>query len=98
MVGATPPYHGIHENANYELPEAFITLAVHLRENGYSTVAFTGAFPLDSRFGLSQGFDVYDEYYPSKAFLEFNYKERNAGEVIQAALDWLDELKRKKDW
>ena len=31
-----------------------------LREQGYRTGAFVSAFPLDSRFGLDRGFDVYD--------------------------------------
>ncbi len=36
---------------------------MYLKQNGYATAAFIGAFPLDSRFGLNRGFDVYDESY-----------------------------------
>jgi len=90
MLGATPLYHGIHQNANFVLAEDFLTLAEYLKGLGYSTGAFIGAFPLDSRFGLSQGFDVYDESYPSKSSSANAYPERNARQVIRSALDWLE--------
>ena len=32
-----------------------------LRDAGYRTGAFIGAFVLDARFGLARGFDVYDD-------------------------------------
>jgi arylsulfatase A-like enzyme/Flp pilus assembly protein TadD len=90
MLGTTPLHHGIHQNANFVLAEAFVTLAEYLKKKGYSTAAFIGAFPLDSRFGLSQGFDVYDESFPSKSSSSSVYPERNAGQVIRSALDWLE--------
>ena len=31
---------------------------------GYRTGAFVSAFPLDARFGLTRGFDVYDDRFP----------------------------------
>ena len=90
LLGTTPLHHGIHQNANFVLAEEFVTLAEHLKEQGYSTGAFIGAFPLDSRFGLSQGFDVYDESYPSKSSSAHVFPERNARQVIRSALDWLE--------
>ena len=95
MLGTTPLHHGIHENANFVLPEDFLTLAEYLKSKGYATGAFIGAFPLDSRFGLSQGFDVYDEAYPSKASSAFVYPARNAGQVIHTALEWLEKQNTK---
>jgi arylsulfatase A-like enzyme/Flp pilus assembly protein TadD len=91
LVGTTPLHHGVHENSMFILTEDFLTLADYLKGKGYSTGAFIAAFSLDSRFGLSQGFDVYDESYPSKAPSAFTtYQERNARKVIQAALGWLE--------
>jgi len=89
LLGATPLYHGVHDNSNFKLGGNFLTLAEYLKEKGYSTGAFIGAFPLDSRFGLSQGFDVYDESYPSESPIAFSAPERRAEEVIRAAVDWL---------
>ena len=60
LLGVTPPSHGVHDNSKFKVREDFLTLAEYLKDKGYSTGAFIGAFPLDSRFGLNQGFDVYD--------------------------------------
>ncbi len=62
---------------------------------GYATGAFVGAFPLDSRFGLSRGFDVYDDRYPrGRTPLDFEMPERPASEVVPAALAWWNEKRR----
>jgi arylsulfatase A-like enzyme/Tfp pilus assembly protein PilF len=96
LLGVTPLAHGVHDNSKFKVKEDFLTMAEYLKDKGYSTGAFIGAFPLDSRFGLNQGFDVYDESYPSRSGLMLSFPERNAGQVIQAARDWLD--KRNSKW
>ncbi len=96
LLGTTPLYHGIHDNSNFIVDEEFLTLAEHLKSHGYATAAFVGAFPLDSRFGLTQGFDVYDDNYGSKSHQEFSYVERRAEVVIDKALDWIQE--RQNPW
>ena len=90
LLGTTPLYHGVHDNHNFIVREEFLSLAEHLKNHGYSTGAFVGAFPLDSRFGLTQGFDIYDDNYGSKNYQEFSYVERKAEVVVQKALDWLE--------
>jgi arylsulfatase A-like enzyme/tetratricopeptide (TPR) repeat protein len=94
LTGATPPYHGVHENSRAILAPGFLTLAEYLREKGYSTGAFVGSFALDPRFGLDQGFDVYDKSYPSR-ITSISPPERNAGQVIQGALGWLERQNSK---
>jgi arylsulfatase A-like enzyme/Flp pilus assembly protein TadD len=89
LLGTTPLYHGVSENSKSVVSEELLTLAEHLKGEGYATGAFVGAFPLDSRFGLGQGFDVYDDNYPSRPSLEFTYAERRAEKVIDASLGWL---------
>jgi arylsulfatase A-like enzyme/Tfp pilus assembly protein PilF len=89
LLGTTPLYHGVHDNSKFWVAENFVTLAEFLKETGYSTGAFIGAFALDSRFGLHQGFDVYDDTFPSSLSAVFVSPERKAEEVIQPALDWL---------
>ncbi len=95
LLGTTSLYHGVHDNSKFKVSDDFLTLAEHLKTKGYATGAFIGAFPLDSRFGLSQGFDTYDEEYSSGDGFAFTSPERKAGEVIDAAIDWLD-LQRSK--
>lgn len=89
LTGVTPPFHGVHDNARFRLPDKILTLAEYLKSMGYATGAFVGAFPLDSRFGLNQGFDVYDDHYGTKARQQFFYIERPAEKVVEAALNWL---------
>ena len=93
MTGTTPLYHGISDNSGFALEEKFLTLAEHLKNNNYETGAFIGAFPLDSRFGLSQGFDVYDDNYGTHNDLELFFVERKAEKVVDPALKWIE----KKD-
>jgi arylsulfatase A-like enzyme/Flp pilus assembly protein TadD len=90
LLGLTPLYHGVRENTNFVARDEFLTLAEYLKDRGYSTGAFIGGFPLHSRFGLAQGFDVYDEEYEKEKFVKFSAGERQAGEVIDKALKWLD--------
>jgi len=89
LLGTTPNHHGVHENLNFVVREELLTLAEHLKNNGYSTAAFVGAYALDSRFGLSQGFDVYDDKYSRFHSVNLVSLERNAEAVIEAALEWL---------
>jgi arylsulfatase A-like enzyme/Flp pilus assembly protein TadD len=91
LLGTTPLYHGVHENSQAVVIDQFVTMAEFLKDMGYSTGAFIGAFPLDSRYGLAQGFDVYDESYPAKGTSSFEFPERKASAVVESALDWLDE-------
>lgn len=91
LLGATPLLHGVHDNSNFVVGEEFLTLAEHLKSRGYATGAFVGAFPLDSRFGLTRGFDVYDDNYGTRGGSEFSYVERKAEAVVEKALAWLRE-------
>ena len=66
LLGLLPPVHGVHDNSNFRVPDELLTLAEWLKGRGYETGAVVGAFPLDSRFGLTRGFDVYDDNYGSQ--------------------------------
>jgi arylsulfatase A-like enzyme/Flp pilus assembly protein TadD len=89
LLGTTPNHHGVHENLNFVVSQELLTLAEHLKNNGYSTAAFVGAYTLDSRFGLSQGFDVYDDKFDRIHSVNLSSLERKADDVIDAALEWL---------
>jgi arylsulfatase A-like enzyme/Flp pilus assembly protein TadD len=96
LSGTTPIYHGVHENLNFIVSKELLTLAEHLKNNGYETGAFVGAYPLDSRFGLSQGFDIYDDLYSRIHSVNLVSLERKAEEVIDSALAWLEG--RRSPW
>lgn len=89
LSGLTPLAHGVSENSKSVFPAGLPTMAGDLKAAGYATAAFIGAFPLDSRFGLNRGFDVYDDAFGARAGLEGEFKERRAAEVVGAATAWL---------
>lgn len=94
LTGLLPPIHGVQDNGGFYLDNKIVTLAEVLKERGYKTGAFVGAFPLDSRFGLSQGFDVYDDGYPTVNNInELTMPERKGGTVTDSALAWLEKQK-----
>ncbi|HEV8660881.1 MAG TPA: sulfatase-like hydrolase/transferase [Thermoanaerobaculia bacterium] len=89
LTGLYPFQHGVRENAGFVLDAKYPTLATLLGRDGYATAAFIGAFPLDSRFGLNHGFDVYDDNYGKGASnLEFVVQERPAEAVLTSAVKW----------
>jgi tetratricopeptide (TPR) repeat protein len=60
-----------------------------LRRDGYATGAFIAAYPLDARYGLNAGFDVYDDNYgKGAASTDFVIQERPASAVLDAAAKW----------
>ena len=89
-TGLLPPAHGVRENGAGPLAESHQTIARLLKGAGYDTAAFVGAFVLDRRFGLSQGFDTYDDQIPRDPdATERLEAERPASAVIDRALAWL---------
>lgn len=89
LTGLYPSSHGVRANEGFRLDPSFPTLATWLKSRGYATGAFVGGFPLDSRFGLARGFDIYDERYPEgPGSAEFVLPERPAADVVKAAMAW----------
>ena len=91
FTGNLPLKHGVRDNG-YRLPDFNVTLAEFLKQRDYRTAAFVGAFPLDSRFGLNKGFDVYDDSYGStNPVRDLSFVERKAEEVNSKAIHWITE-------
>ena len=89
LTGLNPYQHGVRENAGFVLGDDTVTIAERLKSQGYATGAFVGAYPLDAKFGLGQGFDVYDDNYgKGRASLDFTIQERPASAVLSAAAQW----------
>jgi arylsulfatase A-like enzyme/tetratricopeptide (TPR) repeat protein len=95
LLGMLPLAHGVSENSKSIVAKEFLTLAEHLKSRGYATGAFVSAFPLDSRFGLNQGFDVYDDHYPASAHTGPYLPKRRAEKTVGLALEWLSAQKGK---
>jgi choline-sulfatase len=97
LTGTYPPTHGVRDNGSYRLGDEQIALAEVLKEHGYETAAFVGAFVLDKRFGLAQGFDVYDDRaWTNIAMLENLEAERSADAVFAVFSQWLQDYEGQK--
>jgi choline-sulfatase len=92
LLTSTYPYvHGVTENGQ-ESRRKRVTLPGVLRANGYHTAAFIGGYVLDARFGLNDGFDVYDSPFhlrPDPGEDPPDIK-RPADEVLRSAAQWLE--------
>ena len=92
LFTSTYPFTNGVEDNGVPLKSTAVTLATTLKAAGYKTGAFVASFVLDRRFGLNQGFDVYDgpidvhnATTPTPA-----ERKRPGAQVVDAALRWLD--------
>ncbi len=93
LTGTYPFYNGVRDQPGFRLPDDIPTLAEYFLREGYATAAVLGSPVLSSRFGLSRGFEDYDDRFgvstrEQEAGLP-NIK-RPAGSVVRLALEWLD--------
>jgi arylsulfatase A-like enzyme/Tfp pilus assembly protein PilF len=91
LTGLLPITSGVRDNGTFVLSDQFTTLAEAFSDEGYRTGAFVASFVLDSRFGLDQGFEVYDDNMQTgsqqSAFL---WPERRADAVNESAVEWFE--------
>ncbi|MCP4590590.1 MAG: sulfatase-like hydrolase/transferase [bacterium] len=91
LTGLYPVHHRARTNGFYHLDEEFSTLAEVLSERGYATGAVLSAFVLNRRFGLSQGFDDYDDNLDDEADPEASrFQERPADRTTVQAVAWME--------
>lgn len=90
LSGRLPVDHGVRDNAGFRFPAGVETLATLLKSQSYNTGAFVSAFPLESRFGLARGFDVYDDRFADAARPAFLIQERSGRDTVVSAVRWLE--------
>ncbi|HVQ29311.1 MAG TPA: sulfatase-like hydrolase/transferase, partial [Vicinamibacteria bacterium] len=92
MTGTFPAWHGVRDNGGFYLGDEQVTLAEVLKDKGYRTGGFIGAFVLDRRWGISQGFDRYFDEFDLEKFGDVSSMDaiqRPGSEVVDKALEWL---------
>ena len=83
LTARYPTAHGVRDNQVFALPEGTPTYAGWLKARGYATGAFVSAIVLDERYGLSAGFETYDDEMGG-------LNERSATDTLARAERWLD--------
>lgn len=98
LTGTLPLFHGVRDNGGFIVPPQLKTTAEVFKEQGYATAAFVGAYVLDSKWGLDQGFDYYFDRFDLSKFEKISLAavQRPANEVMDEALKWLDRNRMKK--
>ncbi len=89
MTGRYPPGLGARHNGMRVDPK-IPTLAQAFTRAGAATAAFVAAFPLDRRFGLTTGFQTYDDEMPRDADGHLA-NERPGRVVADRAIAWLQQ-------
>ncbi len=94
LTGLYPPGHGARHNS-VRVRDGVVTFASMLGARGWATGAFVGAFPLDRRFGLDQGFDRYGDRMP-RGDDGRPLNERPGREVVDEAVEWVRGLGERR--
>ena len=87
MTGSEIESHGVVHNGAVAIPASMETLAEKAVQKGLRTSFFSGGAPIFNKFGLHQGFEIFDHSYTSKPKSYF----RPILETMRASLKWLDQ-------
>jgi arylsulfatase A-like enzyme/Tfp pilus assembly protein PilF len=98
FTGTYPLFHGVRDNGGFYLDPKSITLAEVLKDSGYKTGAFVGAFVLDSRWGVDQGFDYYFDNFDLTKYkiVSLDTVQRRGDEVLEEARNWVSRNAQEK--
>lgn len=89
LTGLLPTENGIHDNNGYTLSRNTRSLASIFKERGYRTAAFVGSAVLNHRFGINEGFSVYDDQFGVSNETRQPRSERDAAETTRKVVEWL---------
>jgi arylsulfatase A-like enzyme/Flp pilus assembly protein TadD len=91
LTGTYPFQNGVQDFTGQPLDPRFRSVAQVFKQHGYATGAVVSAFVLDRSWGLSRGFDFYDDAFSAEAFQtkDVGLVDRKAGESVTHALRWL---------
>ncbi|MFB3110558.1 MAG: sulfatase, partial [Gemmatimonadales bacterium] len=97
LTGLYPPQTGVRNNGTHFVPAELTTLTERLSEEGYRTGAFVSAAVLERRYGLDQGFEIYDDDLSKFRVRNPRIVPERPGEfTVEAARGWLDTLEAEE--
>src|SRR5581483_5890217 len=87
FTGKFPPEHGVRDNGGFFLDPRETTMAEILKDHGFATGAFIGAYVLDSKWGVNQGFDTYFDNFDLSKYkvISLGAIQRPGNEVVDHA-------------
>ena len=96
LTGAYPYEHGVRDNNGYRVRKDSPRWRRVSKRSASQPGRSSAAFPLDQRFGLNNGFDVYDDRIGEVgSAVDFALPERRADAVVSSALTWTGAQKDK---
>ena len=96
LTGLFPVHSGVHNNGLESFSKSGFLISETFHQNGYKTGAVVSSFVLDRKFGLTGGFDVYDDRMERLPSINSNFEvERPANEVYDSATRILKEFNGK---
>ena len=97
LTGTYPFQNGVQDFTGQPLDPRFRSVAQVFKQQGYATGAVVSAFVLDRSWGLSRGFDFYDDAFSAETFRrkDIGLVDRRAGESVAHAISWLQKPARR---
>ena len=97
LTGTYPFQNGVQDFTGQPLSPKFHSVAEAFKRHGYATGAVVSAFVLDRSWGLSRGFDFYDDAFSAETFKqkEIGLVDRKAGESVTHAIEWLRKTRHR---
>src|ERR1700746_93454 len=88
LTGTYPFQNGVQDFTGQPLAEQFHTVTQGFKRHGYATGAVVSAFVLDRSWGLSRGFDFYDDAFSAETFKkkDIGLVDRKAEESVSHAI------------
>ena len=88
----------MRDNGGFFLDDRETTLAERLQADGFTTGGFVGAYVLDHKWGIAQGFQTYFDDFDLSRYqsLSLGSVDRPGNEVADKALAWLDGIGSKR--
>ena len=96
FTGKYPLATQVRDNGIFLLSDIHETLAERMKERDYHTFAVIGAFVLMGKFGLNQGFDLYDDSLDSHRVYNDYTSEIPASAVYDKFAQWFENNFQKK--
>jgi arylsulfatase A-like enzyme/Flp pilus assembly protein TadD len=96
FTGRYPLGHRVRDNGTFLLSGTEITLAEMMKNEGYDTYAVIASFVLMAKFGLKQGFSVYDDSLQASELVHNFHSEIAADVVYTKFKNWFDKRREEK--